>query len=224
MLRRFAFWYAIVGVCLSTAAQNVPPPLVDSMGEATVYDAPTHVEFQLHRTAMGATLEAAMAVAETFGDALREQMVACDLHPTELAVRAPSIPDLTLKAVVVSARLRFGMASYLLPEKGMVQFALLCDTIGRVAGALGCTVTGPILGTAEKETLMYSAVTLATENAYPPADAAASALKSGIYSVDSVQVIEVLWNRPGELEAAPNIRQISCTARVKVSYALTGHE
>ncbi|MCK5862635.1 MAG: hypothetical protein KAH38_09125, partial [Candidatus Hydrogenedentes bacterium] len=64
------------------------------------------------------------------------------------------------------------------------------------------------------------AVAHATENAYPPAEAVAMAVKTNIYAVDRVEVLSIEWvQRPeGQTTEVP---QIACLAKVQVTYALS---
>ena len=82
-------------------------------------------------------------------------------------------------------------------------------------------MTGPTFLPADKDRMIASAVNAATENAFPAVDAAAGALKNTIYAVDTLKIEEIRWNNaPDSKTPEPSLVHVSCTARVRVTYAL----
>ncbi len=204
------------------AAQNMEPMTqVENIGEATVYEPPAHVEFFFHLTVQDESFEKAMATAIKFEENLRARLEAEEIHTSDLEVSMPAISDLKEKKMVTTARLRFPMASYVSPDTGPGQFARLCDRLSTLAGQMNCLLAGPDFLPADKERMIAAAVTAATENAYPSAEATAVALKNAIFAVDRVKIEDVRWNAtPYTKLPEPTAAHISCTARVIVTYAL----
>jgi uncharacterized protein YggE len=111
------------------------------------------------------------------------------------------------------------MGPYKTAETGARQFAGLCDNLRAVAAQVGTSIDGPLLIVSDDDGIVRSAVTKATENAYPPAEAIARELNSNVYAVAAVTVESLVWNAAPEVRAAqPAIRQVSCTATVRVAY------
>lgn len=209
--------------CLPVAAQepSLRVPVVEAVGKATAYATPTQVSFWLHRTIQKESLSESMEKALSLEDELRENLGKHELTPPLVEVLPPAITHMTENVVDVSAHLQFSMANYVAGRKGAERFAVLCGRVAALARELGCEAQGPLLEVDDRAKLVRAATIHATENAYAPASAVAEALKSNIYTVDTVQVLEVRWNEPLDSEATePNIRQVSCTASVRVTYSL----
>jgi len=203
-------------------SEEGPPPVVENIGEGTAYAPPAFAEFWAKLEKSDTDLEAAIREAGRLESAWRNKLTEAELRPSEFEAVGPAVINLWERKVGASIRVRFSMAGFSQPESGPRQFAQLCAAIVKIGELLGCYVTGPALKPADPNAMTSSAVTLATENAYLPAAAAASALKSGIYGVDKVEVLEVVWNQPQDpMDIMPNLGQVSCTARVKVTYALS---
>lgn len=226
MIRLVTFGAVFLLAAPCALAQGGPAPIVENTGQATVYGVPSYAEFWLHFEASGETLEAAMAMAGAFGENLQKQLLQAELQPGESGIDAPGIPPGQTedgdKVVLISAWLRFPFAPFSKPEVGLIQFARLCDKVYSLGRALDCRVSGPHLETADKESLARAAVTAATENAYSAAEAIAGVLRSAVFAVDSVQILDIEYNRPLDTQTyEPNFKQVSCTARVRVVYTLT---
>lgn len=205
------------------AAQTPPPsPVIESNGQATIYIAPSNVEFHFQRLFEGETLESAMDSCAAFEGALRNAVTERDLRPQEMQVSSPAIDDINQKLVRISARLKFAMTGYANPDTGSRQFAGLCDRLFELSKAIQTEVTGPIFSLQNKEGGIKQAIAAATESAFPQADAVAGTLRTPVSSVDSVRVTEVAWNQPLDTFAhEPTLRQISCTAKVTVLYTVS---
>lgn len=211
-------------LAVSAPAQDLPPMTkVENTGEATVYEAPAHVEFYFHLTVKEENLEKAMATALQFEENLHSRLDAEELRTSDLEVSMPMVTDLKEKIMVTTARLRFPMTSYISPDTGPGQFARLCDRLTALSVQMNCLIAGPEFLPADRDRMIASAVTAATENAYPSADAAAAALKNAIYAVDHVVIDNIQWNAtPDSKLPEPTTAHISCTAWVRVIYALSG--
>ncbi len=211
-----------LGVALPAVAQEVNPPQIRSLGVATVYAAPAHADFWLHLTVKEDTLEKSMGAAAQFEENLRGRLTAAELRASDIYVSPPAVSAVQEeKTVRVSARVRFPMASFISPETGPAFFGRLCDKIAAIAEGLACVTEGPIFEPANRESMVQAAVTAATENAFPVADAVAGALRGSIYAVDTVRMREIVWNDAPDVRGVqPNMQQVSCTARVEVIYTL----
>lgn len=130
------------------------------------------------------------------------------------------MPDVVNKEADISARLRFNAAPYTTAENGIAQFALLCDKIAALATTLECEPEGPTLGVDDTRAAEDAAIARAVEKAYTGGKAAAQVMNGQIVAVDHVSIEEILWNKaPGVSARQPDIRRLTCTARVRVTYA-----
>ncbi len=220
--------YAVVllaAAVVPAAAQTASTPVIANTGEATVYAHPIYADFWLHLDTTGDTMETAMAASEDFPARLRDLLQAKDLHVSDFEVTHPAIMSLDDNRVRTSARLRFPMGSFAKPDTGPKMYGRLCDTVRGVAQTLNCDLVGPLLEPGDRAEVRKSAISAATENAYAPAAAVATALKSEIFAVDSVEILEIRWNMPEETGVpGENIRQVSCIARVRVVYQVSGKQ
>ncbi|MBI2433822.1 MAG: hypothetical protein HYV26_13225 [Candidatus Hydrogenedentes bacterium] len=205
------------------AAQETPISRIETLGQATVYAPPSHVEFWLHFQARDASMELAMKGIHEFEGKLQAKVNEAQIQSGAFEISAPAVPDVRENRVVITAVLRVPMTGFMNPETGAGEFARLCDKVAAIARDLECEITGPTLDTTERQALQQSALSTATEYAYPAAESIAKTLNSSIWAVETVQVLEVLWNQPLEFQGVePTIRQLSCTAKVRVTYALRG--
>lgn len=206
----------------SATAQDPAYSTVQSQGEATVYGLPTYIEFFVDRVFEADTLETAMQQAEPFGDSLRGALAAAELQPSEYNALGPVIADANKKTVKVSIGVQFSVGSLGGPDTANQRYASLCHKMAEAATTLGAQLRGPRLDTADPEALVRNGVSEAIANAYPAAEAAATVLNVPILAVDRVQVSSVTWNTPNRYwENEPNLRQIACTVKVDVVYALS---
>ena len=221
--RGLSRWCAAIALLLAlpALAQQAPTPAVETLGQATVYTVPTFADFWIHFAGTGDDLPAAMEAALKFQANFRERMLADKLTPVQADYAPPAIPSTMEARVPVSIFLRFGLGAFSTSEEGASAFAALCQSIASLSSSLGGTAMGPMLDTTDRDTVINSAITAATENAYSAADAVARALNSAVQAVEVVQVLEASWSQPLESQAVePNLRQLSCTAKVRVTYML----
>jgi uncharacterized protein YggE len=203
----------------TSQAQTPNATLIETTGEATITQAPAHAEFWVHLVASADQFHTSMEAAEQFERKLREALAAKSITPNEIMVTAPAIASVNEPLIDISARLRYSMTAYKSAETGAKLFATLCDGLHEVASRVGTSIEGPLLQVQDEKTVIRSAVTKATENAYSPAEAIATELKSSVFAVASVSVADIVWNRaPGRRGAQPSINEVSCTATVRVVY------
>lgn len=210
----------LIALASSTArAQNTNTTLIETTGTATITLAPAHAEFWVHLVASADQFRASIEAVEKFERELREGLAGKGINPNEISVTAPAIESVNEPLVDISARLRFSMSAFKSAETGAAQFAALCDGLYEVAASVGTSIEGPFFKAADEKSVIRNAVTKATENAYSPAEAIATELKSAVYAVASVSVVSITWNdAPEQRGAQPTLEEISCTATVRVVY------
>lgn len=210
-----ACWF----IASMATAQEAPATVIETEGRATVFASPTFADFWLHAIAAKETVIEGMNEMTTFEMRVREALAARALTPNDIEVRAPAIADVNEAQVTIAARLRFNMSNFASIETGPQQFAALCDKLADLGKGLELAVEGPIFTVHPPDTMVRSAVAKATEQAYPAAEAIATELKTTIYAVSAVSVIDIVWNQAEEVRGVqPTLRQVSCTARVRVVY------
>lgn len=224
---------AIATVCLCFVAgalearaqpaplQEQPITIVTSTGIGTVYTRPTHAVFWFHETAAADTLEAALKASAKLGTVLREFTVEKELRPTLFEISTPAVVDLESCQVRTSIEIRFSMAPFAAGEAGAARFGALCDQLKAFAKDQHCELSHPGFMTTEAAAVVQDAVVEATKNAYTAAAGAATALGTGIRSVDTVDVSAIRWNSPPDTEATyPTLEQLACTAETRITYWL----
>lgn len=215
----FAGLMLVVAGAAAFGAEPPAPPTVINIGEAEAFAPIGQVEFTFVRHFTGATLEESITQCQTFLDAAPQAIRGSELQPLELKTSPPavtSIADHQTRAVVM---VRFGMAAFNAAKTGPVQFAALSDKLAGVAETMKATLSSPKFYPAEKDAVEAGVVARATEQAYLPAEAVAVAVKSGIFAIDSVEVLELVWEQQPD-EQVSDVPQMGCRARVKVVYIL----
>jgi len=220
-----AIRYLIVfSICLMTsvAALAAPPTAatIDSPGVGTVDVVPEFVEFWIRLAGPGKSNAESADAAQAFEATLRKELETRKIIPAALDFSGLAIPDATKRASLRSAKLRFSAVPFKSVDDGPKQFAKLCDDVLELAAAVpGAVVEGPVLGVENTKTIEQAAVTLATEKAYPAAEAIATAMKTQIVGIQSASVISLTWNQDLTSKAAqPDIRRLNCTAKVRIWY------
>jgi hypothetical protein len=210
---------ASLAMTFAAVGQEAPVSTIETEGVAVLDTAPMYAEFWLHAQPQGQTLAEAAEGALGFEPAIRKEIQARELTPSELTFSGVAIPSVQAKEARISVRIRFSASAFNSPTEGPRQFALLCDKIAALAAALSCKAEGPFLGVDDPESVEHAGVARATEKAYPAAKAAAQIMNGQIIAVDKVAVQDVTWNKaPGVNAAQPDIRRLTCTVRVKVQY------
>lgn len=223
---------AIACFAVAAAAQEVITSFVEADGTATIYAPPTHVDFVVvfHAAPQAASTEKDAAPAPTApsntaavdqlietANGFRKSVNDLDLHPVEFEVSTPTVRNAVTVEVSCAARMRFSLSGFANPDTGPRQFAELCDKLATLSQSANSELQGPLFDIEDKESVQRNAVTQATTNAYPIGDAIALSLSSRIDYVDSVKVLEIAFEtNPTE----PNLKQIACTAKVHVTYAV----
>jgi len=218
-----ARWVALVLVAAAPAAgQMGPVSTIQSTGTASVDVPPDHVDFWLHKEAGGATFVEAMQTVLQFGPVVRKTLAKQEVGAFDLTLSAPAIADIAVKGARVSAQIRFSMNPFSNRETGPEQFAGLCDKMAALAEALECYIEGPMLGVQDPGAVEQDATALATENALPVAQATAELMNAQISAVEHVIIEACAWNAAPDTRAPlPDVRRLTCTARVHVTYAFS---
>lgn len=236
MLRAACLGVTLLAVCAAARAQDGFVSYVEVDAEHTVYVPPNYVAFRLEfQSGPGEPGDAAKSAADAVGDidasqkAFREALNNLDLHPIEIELGVPSVRAAIPATAVAGIRLKFSLAGFANPDTGPAMFAGLCDKIADLATKNNAQLAGPEFGVEDEESVVRNVVTLATTDAYPVGDALALALSARVELVESVKVTEIRWSRQPPADKLltatsdplePNFRQISCTAKVHVTYAV----
>lgn len=192
-------------------------PVIVNQGEASKLTAPTLVEFLFLREFGGETLGEAVAACESYRHAALAQIRDEEVQPHDIRLSPVMIRSSFLVASVI--KVQYPMAVYNSPA-GAGLLANLCDTMSTLATTLNASLEGPVFTTAQAEAVEAEVVARATENAYPNAEAISEALKSTIFAIEKVEILEVTWDQHPK-EQYGETGQIACTARVEVTYMLT---
>lgn len=226
MRYKVAMGYLVIclAVALCAAAQTQHPPVstIENIGTATVDVPPDYVEFWLHKNTAEPTFVESIRAVLGFGPKLRKELANRELGGYDLTLSAPAITDLANPGARVSARVEFPMSRFSNRETGPALFATLCDNMVLVAEALESQVEGPLLAVRDRQAVEQAAAALATENALPLAQAVAELMNAQITAVDHVAIEQCTWNADPDTKATlPDMRRITCTARVRVTYAFS---
>jgi uncharacterized protein YggE len=217
-----AAFLAVLWMAPEAAGQPYSPVTVESQGVATVTIAPEVVVFWLHHRATGATFAEAHDAGAQFEERLQSALEAAEAVPGDLAVSLPVLQDVSKVEVLVTARLRYSTRDFADEAEGLKDFAVLCDTLRALAAELNSELEGPELEVRDREVIEQRAIGQAIENAYPHAAGAAQVMRASVVSVENVLIQRVTWNDDPESRLPqPDLRLARCTARVRVSYALT---
>jgi hypothetical protein len=103
------------------------------------------------------------------------------------------------------------------------QFGTFVQRIRNLGKQAGCRVLGPFFEPADREVHEQETIARATEQALYKAEAAARVLRTRIYTVEKIEVLEIEWFHEAELapdkdEPVASVRGVPCRARVKVTY------
>ncbi|NIA16622.1 MAG: hypothetical protein GWP08_21435 [Nitrospiraceae bacterium] len=210
----------MAAVLVTAAATAQQTPVIECESAATVDAMPTFVDFYLHLRATGDSLAEAAEAASTLKETLDGRLQAHQLSPSEVIFSGVAIPDANEQKAHASARLRFNASPFSTAEDGAKMFGGLCDTLAVVAKELGCMLEGPHLGTTDAQTVEEAAIARALEKAYPAGRAVAQTMNAQIYAVEKVEIRELVWNDAENIAATqPDIRLLTCTAKLRVSYS-----
>lgn len=208
-----------IAISLATNIFAVEQPVIINTGEATALTLPSSVQFKFVRHFSGETLQAAIEQYNTFIEAAPKAIRGSELQPTEILVSPPNFTSFEQKQVGALVRISFSMAIFNTAKTGPIQFAGLWKKLADLAKTMKCTLSTPEFSAADPESIMAEALSRATENAYPPAEAIALAVKTNIYAVDKVEVLSIEWEQKPENQTA-EVPQIACKAKVQVTYSL----
>jgi len=208
---------SFICLCASMAYAQSPPTLVVNTGMATVTEAPNVAEIVVERIYQDHDLVVAMAQAGNFEGRLRETFNNNKLYPTEIMPVPPYIRNLQEGEVVAAVKLQFVLPRLGNTVERVTQVAQLRSVLNSMAESMQFSYSELEWKPENIQKTEQDAVVRATENAYAYAESVAHSLENAINNVDSVEVLSVEWNlAPGQ----PNMNEVSCTAKVKVVYAL----
>jgi uncharacterized protein YggE len=212
---------ACLTACLviAASARAAEQPVVVNSATATMHAAPATVEFTVLKRFVEGDHKTATEKCAAFVTQAQEALRGGDVQPLEVQPIPGIVAPNEQKNMIAGVVARFTMSPFNTPNTGPVGFATLCDKITAMTAALGATLEGPKFQPAENDSAATQAVTKATENAYAPAEALAFALKSAIYSVQEAEILELTWSET-PVQAPGEVPQLSCTARVRVTYQL----
>lgn len=200
-------------------AHAVEQPVIVSVGEAEVLVLPGQVEFRFVRHFTADTLEDSIEQCDTFLRAAPQAVRGSELQPADIRTAPPLITAMAQNQTQASFVVRFSMALFNTAKTGPKQFGALCDKLMQLADTMRCTLSHPHFIAANEDAVIATAIARATENAYPSAEAVAGAVKSNIYAVDSVVILDVEWDQQ-PLGQSAEVPQLACRARVQVTYTL----
>ena len=212
---------ACLAACLITAASayGAEQPVVLNTGTATMHAVPAIVEFTLLKDFKESDLKTSAEKCAAFMAQAQESLRGGDVQPLDVQAIPSTVTSTEQKTVRGGVLARFTMSPFNAAGTGPAGFATLCDKITAMTTALGATLKGPRFLPADNDAAATQAVTKATENAYAAAESLAFALKSAIYSVQEAEIIELSWSDT-PTETPGEVPQLSCTAKVRVTYQL----
>lgn len=216
--RNVALTLALFAFALNTFGEELPPTIV-SIGEATTLASIGQVEFRFVRHFTGATLEESVSQCQAFLEAAPKAIRGTELQPLELTPSPPLITSHAEHQTRATVTVRFGMAAFNTAKTGPLQFAALCDKLAEAADLMKATLSSPEFFAADEDRVEAEVVARAMEKAYLPAEAAAQAVKSTIYAVDSITILDLTWEQHPERQAG-EVPQLACRGRVQVTYIL----
>lgn len=213
------------------------PSTIVTEGVGTVEVAPDYVDFWLHKRVEGETTLEATQKALAFKSQVQQELDKRELRTDDLTVTLPNALRVEAPEVQVSARLRFKTSPFMDPQTGPNEFSTLCDKVRDIAKTLEVgdqtllgkryrqALEGPLFGAEGKQNAESAAIALAVENAYPAAEAAAKSMQTQVIAVDNIRVNEIVWGKNPETPLQEsNYNQISCTARVTVTYVFPAQQ
>lgn len=217
--QRYVLCVALSAVMLTApAAFGQDAYAIDSVGTATVDVAPATVVFQLELLPGGGPAVDLLQDAVEFETTVRAEIQKRGLTPTQIAFSGLNYMHPEMLGPNASAYLRFSAAQYAVGEDAGEKFAALHDEITAIAAATKARTFPETYEASDPEQVEAAAVARAVEKAYPPAKAAADVMNAKIVSVGNVSVGASVWSNTDSAPADYNIRRITCTATVNVSY------
>ena len=213
-------------VCVGVLAGILAAPVafcqdvyaIDSVGTATVDVAPATVVFQLELLPGGGPAVDLLQQAVEFEATVRAEIQKRGLTPTQITFTGLNYSHPELLGPNASAYLRFSAAQYAVGEDADEKYAALHDEITAIAAVAKARTYPETYEASDPEQVEAAAIARAVEKAYPPAKAAADVMNAKIVSVGNVSVGALVWSKTGSAPADYNVRRITCTATVNVSY------
>lgn len=218
-MRTCVHFLVCVGFLCSVSARGVEAPTITSRGEASSTVLPTRLEFKLQASYAGDGLESAMADALGLPEQFEELLNERGLEKVDVVFRSPMISNAGDGVVEVKGTLRVGVPRGSDREEQAIRFAELCSDLVSLGRELNVAIGGPELVVEEREVVEQETLKRATENALYKADAIALVLKTQIYEVQSVDVVELVWHDDiSDAENGPGLDGVTCSATVSLTY------
>ncbi len=224
MLKRIrGFWIfmviPLVTVLMPVATASGEVPVVISTGEGEAHALPEFAVFVLERNFTADTLKASMDACRQWIGTAVDRFRKEDLLAADIEAGYPNLVSLEENKVSGRITARFAMKVFNEASASGPSFGSLCDTLKSVATELGANLSMKSWEPADREKAEQEALIQAAAAAYPGAEAIAGAIRSSIYAVQSMEILEVSWTpQPDALSGdRPLLR---CRARVKAVYQL----
>lgn len=194
-------------------------PVVISTGEGESHALPEFAVFTLERTFSADTLKASVDACRQWIGIVVDRFKKEDLLAAEIDAGFPNILSLDDRTVSGRVTVRFTLKVFNESSVSGPSFGALCDTLKAAVGELGAKLSMESWVPADREKAEQEALILAAAAAYPGAEAIASAIRSSIYAVQSMEILEVLWTPLPDVLSGdrPLLR---CRARVRAIYQL----
>ncbi len=215
-----AWWAAGVVVAWSAvAATAADVPVVISIGEGESHAIPESAVFALDRQFTGDTLKAAMEASRQWIGIVVDRFKREDLAAAEIMAGYPAMESLEEKRVSTRVTVKFNLKIFNEPSASGPSFGALCDKLLATAAELGAKLSMEPWVPADREKAEQEALIAAAASAYPSAESIAGAIRSSIYAVQSMDVLEVSWApHPDALSGETPL--LRCKAKVKAVYQL----
>ena len=221
MLNRQRFFpcCAVVAVMLAAPlAVGQDEFAIDAVGTATVDVAPATVVFQLELLPSAAPALELLQQAVEFETGVRAEIQKHELTPTQISSTGLNYSHPDTLGPNISIFLRFSTAQFISGDGAEERYAALHDKITAIAAATKARTFPETFEANDPDQVEAAAVARAVEKAYLPAKAAADVMTAKIVSVGNVSVGELVWSNTRSPVTDYNIRRITCTATVNVSY------
>lgn len=221
-MRTRSFKLSLLGAMLALAlapacfAQDVYA--IESDGIATVDVAPAFVVFRVELLPQGPGAAEAALQADEFEATVRREIQDRTLQPTQLSFSGLNYSHVANMGFNAMATIRFPAGQFTVGDDAPQKFAALYDHMMAIANTVKSGLQPVTYEVGDPAATEAAAVARAVEKAYPNAKATADILSARIVSVGNVRVNSVTWSNPASPPDEYNIRRMTCTAHVSVSY------
>jgi len=213
------FWAGLMASIWALAAAAGEVPVVIATGEGESHSLPEFAVFALEKSFTADTLKSATDTCRQWLGMAIDCFKKEDLLASEIEAGYPRITSLDEKTVSGRITVRFAMKVFNEASASGPSFGALCDTLLAAAAELGATLSMEPWVPADREKAEQEALIQAAAAAYPGAEAIAGAVRSSIYAVQSIEILEVTWT-PHPEAISGDRPLLRCHARVKAVYQL----